>query len=375
MARKRILLSARDPGGAGNMVALARYFRQEAMFDVHVAASGVGYTMLRTAEERPEHFIFSHDRDHLQTEENQSSLLSEAKKLLGRIKPDAVITSLSSFGVGIDEALLATANVPTFAVQEFWGDVNLGLGIPANMYFVLDDYAVELSEKRWGVKAVAVGAPKYTLYKEIDIMRMWKLGRSYIGVGPGDKVVGWFGQSPQIPGHKNVFYCFIKALADFPRKPKLLLREHPKFTESKLNHLNDAKKMGLEVFDATGKGEVERWLVACDLVVTPFSACGLDHAYLSAYSPIPIGSVLYLMTNEEIRKYSQEVCGMVSMPIVSKGIGRLLTDSYCITEALFSQLKSQTVQSYFMKSKQLASGYPLIRIYDYVLAKCRKTNN
>jgi len=294
--------------------------------------------------------------------------LQEAKGLLDRLQPDAVLTSLSSLGVGIDEALLATAEVPTFALQDFWGDVNLGLGVPADLYLVMDDFAAELSRKRWGVKALAVGAPKYTLYEHLDIMALRRETRGMLGAKPDDRVIGWFGQSPDIPGHEEVWQDFLRALTRVPGKPKLVLMEHPKSRHMRHQHVEMAATMGLTVVEATESRTTEDWLAACDLVVTVFSLCGLDHAFLSAYSPRPLGCVLYLATNEPVRRFIVELAGISQFPIIGQGIGGLVENPAEIAAAIRHLLTQDAVNDYHAKSKGLSARDPLAAIADCLTA-------
>lgn len=365
--RRKILFSARDPGAAGHIQALVRYFCADGRFEVILTASGVALEMLAREGLAPMPFALPDGADSIQPGQNPGLLLAEAQKLLDRVRPDAVFTSLSSFGVGIDEALLATAAVPTFALQDFWGDVNLGLGTPADLYLVMDDFAAELTRKRWGVKALAVGAPKYTLYENLDIVAMRRETRGRLGAPPGHRVIGWFGQSPDIPGHEEVLEDFLQALTHVPGKPTLVLKEHPKSRQVENQHLARAEALGLTVVEAAA-GTAEDWLTACDLVVTVFSACGLDHAFLSAYSPRPLGCVLYLVTNEPVRRCMAEWCGIDRFPIVDQGIGAVVKNPAEISPVIRRLLTPEAVKDYYEKSKRLSAGSPLAAIADCLTA-------
>lgn len=367
---KRILLSARDPGGAGHIIAIARHLRNSTEFEISLVASEPAYKILCKAGEAPIFFelIFNNDCD-VNKKPDHSRLLKAARQIIREISPDAILVSLSSLGVGIDEALLAVADVPKFAVQDFWGDVNLDLGTPADLYFVLDDYAAEFSKSRWGVNAEAVGAPKYTLYKDFDINRRRDSFRRYLGVDNSEAVLGWFGQSPDIPGHEDVFADVLDALADLEIKPKFILREHPKFSKNRRAHIAAANRNGIKAIDVTGRDSVEESLLACDLVITPFSLCGLDHAYLSAYSSVPIGSVIYVMTNEPIRDFCNKLNGMISFPILDQGIGCLITDPEQLTDTINRQLNSKNILAYFKNSKILLKNNSLAKITERISAR------
>lgn len=367
--RKKILFSARDPGAAGHIKALVHYFCAHGRFEVILTASGVALEMLAQEGLEPIPFQLPGGIDSIQPGQDPGLLLQETKKLLDLVQPDAVLTSLSSLGVGIDEALLATAEVPTFALQDFWGDVNLGLGVPADLYLVMDEFAAELSRKRWGVKALAVGAPKYTLYEHLDIMGLRHGTRGMLGAKPDDRVIGWFGQSPDIPGHEEVWQDFLRALTLVPETPKLVLKEHPKSRHVRQQHLDQAAATGLTVVDATEARTAEDWLAACDLVVTVFSLCGLDHAFLSAYSPGPLGCVLYLATNEPVRRFIAELAGINQFPIIDQGIGGMVENPAEIAAVIRRMLTPAAVRDYHEKSKGLSARNPLAAIADCLAAR------
>ncbi|MFQ5801312.1 MAG: hypothetical protein ACE5JQ_00260 [Candidatus Methylomirabilales bacterium] len=363
MTRKlRVLFSSRDPGGVGHILILLQAFRKDGRFDVYLAASGAALSMLRQTGELPRPFILADGRDHLEVGEDPTPLTDAARRLLDEVRPDAVFACLSSFGVGIDEALLAACKVPSFAMQDFWGDVNLGLGVPARLYFVLDDYALKLTKERWGVEAVAVGSPKHARYNALDVAALRHTARKSLGVNGDDKVVGFFGQSPDIPGHESAYQDLVRAMGELVPRPLLLLREHPKFVVLGRDHISLANRVGLKVADVTNDRDLEAWLAACDVVTTPFSACGLDHAYLSAYSQKPIGSVLYLMTNDEIRAFSQDVSGMKQFPIVERGLGKVAGAPEEVSLWLRDALYGESVTAYFEASKSLRTGEDPSRI-------------
>ncbi|MGB0383236.1 MAG: hypothetical protein ACPGWR_00305 [Ardenticatenaceae bacterium] len=367
MSRKpKILFSARDPGAVGHVVALLEAFSQDGRFDVDLAASGTALNLLKQAGKLPYAFRLVDGRDHVQDNDDPTHLLEATARLLVKSQPDAVFVSLSSFGIGIDEALLATAQVPTFAMQDFWGDVNLGLGVPAELYFVLDEYAVRLSQERWGVNAIAVGSPKHARYADFDVVALRDATRRSLGVGNEEKIVGFFGQSPMIPGHELAFQDLVKATAALNPRPLFLLREHPKFLaefyDLHKRHLWEAKKLGLKVVDATAEPNPEAWLASCDVVVTPFSLCGLDHAYLSAYSQKPIGSVLYLLTNHALRAFAEQVCGMKQFPIVEQGVGTAVEMPNKLSTSVENALRRESAFAYFEASKSLQKGNPIKKI-------------
>jgi hypothetical protein len=348
------------------MAALLRAFRRDRLFDTVLTASGPALETLRRDGEDPIAFSFSDNMDHLGNGDDYALMLEAARKLLSETAPDAVLASLSSGGVGVDEALVASATIPTFVMQDFWGDVNLGLGAPAGLYLVPDDDSVELTRHRWGVDAVAVGLPKYSEYRQIDVLALRRTGRNALGVRDEQKVIGFFGQLPTLPGHAGVFQCLLDAVSTLDPKPLLLLREHPKYPGLLVDHASRVEGFKLDIADVTGKLNAETWLAACDVVTTSFSLTGLDHAYLSANSPEPIGSVLYLMTNEEIRDYVEEKHGFVKSPIVNHGIGLFAESPDAVPQLLRDALGSGSTSAYHDASKRLSMGDPCQAVIDTI---------
>ncbi|MGE0040263.1 MAG: hypothetical protein AB7H88_04060 [Vicinamibacterales bacterium] len=366
MAR-RVLLSTRDPGGAGHVVVLLEALRARGGCEVLAVASGVALRLLREAGESPRAFALPDGRDCIQAGESAAPLLSAARAVLDELAPDAVVTSASSYGVGVDEALVAEAGVPTFTIQDFWGDVNLGLERPPRLYFVMDDYAVTLTRERWGLPAMAVGSPKHGRYARLDVAGLREATRARHGIGPGQPVVGFFGQAPDIPGHEAAYEALLHAVAGLSPRPRFVLKDHPKFSEGHVAHARAARAHGLDVIDASDALQVEPWLAACDVVVTPFSLSALDHAYLSAFSPAPIGSTLYLLPNPDLQASMDRMCGMPEFPTVARGLGHVARDPARIGPLLASALRPGGAAAYFEASQALRGETTCDRMMDEIL--------
>ena len=131
-----ILFSTRDPGAAIHLLPLITACAQDTKFSVRVVASEPALSILKLRNTTAIPFYIN-NQNHINYTDDPELLLASAKEIVDKISPDIVLTSISSLGIGIDEALLAVSPVPTLAIQDFWGDVNLGLGIPADMYLSL----------------------------------------------------------------------------------------------------------------------------------------------------------------------------------------------------------------------------------------------
>ena len=367
----RVLLSTRDPGGAGHVIALLNALRANGGCEAVAVASGVALRLMREASESPRVFAMPDGRDCIQPGESRSALLAAARAVLDDVVPDAVVTSASSYGVGVDEALVAEAAVPSFTIQDFWGDVNLGLDRPPQLYFAMDDYAVRLTAERWGLPALAVGSPKHGRYARLDVAALRAAIRARVGAASGEPVVGFFGQAADIPGHEAAFHDLLRALSNLSPRPRLVLKDHPKFSDGHCAHVRAARALGLDVTDASASLQVEPWLAACDLVVTAFSLSALDHAYLSAFSRAPIGSVLYLLPNPDLQAAMQRMCGMPEFPTVARGLGRVSREGAHLAPLLEETLRPAVASAYFEASQVLRDGTRCDPMIDEILRWAR----
>jgi hypothetical protein len=317
----RVLLSARDPGGAAQVRAVCPALRADARLEVAVAASGPAFDLLEAAGEGPLRFAPRGGAGHVPAGADPAPLLDAADGLIRDVDPDVLLVGISSLGVGLDEALLArAAGRPTFALQDYPGDANAVARAYAGTYFVRDEAAARLTRERFGVATIAVGSLRHAAYAGLDVGRLRTKTRERIGAAPGRPVLGFFGQPAEIPGHEAAFTHLVEVIARQPVKPLVLLREHPKFPDHRDRHAALLRGAGAVVHDAAA-GDVEPWLAGCDVVATGFSHCSMDYAFLGAWSREPLGTVLFLLTTEEIRRFMREYAGVAAPDGVEAGLG------------------------------------------------------
>jgi hypothetical protein len=319
----RVLVSARDPGGALQVRAVHPALCADRRLAVTLAASGPAFDLLEGAGLRPIRFALPDGSTHVPVGGDHSALLDAASALLEDVKPDVLLVGISSLGVGLDEALLArAAGRPTFAMQDYPGDANAVARAYADTYFVRDDAAARLTRERFEVATVQVGSLRHAAYAGLDVPELRARTRARLGVGIEEPVLGFFGQPAEIPGHEAAFGHLAEALARRPVKPLVLLREHPKYPDHRQRHSATLRRAGVAVHDAA-EGDVEPWLAACDVVATCFSHCSIDYAFLAAWSQEPLGSVLFLLTTDEIRRFMLDYTGMARPDGVEGGLGLL----------------------------------------------------
>src|SRR5205814_87240 len=110
--------------------------------------------------------------------------------------PDAIMVGLSGPDKGQDEALVAQAGtLPTYAVQDFWGDVNPGFGVLPGTYFVLDEVAAQLTRRRVSTSRIVVtGSARHAAMARYDPASLRERFRSPIRPAPTDSIAVFFGQ-------------------------------------------------------------------------------------------------------------------------------------------------------------------------------------
>lgn len=327
----RVLLAARDPGAAGQLAPLAA-----------ALAADPGVTLT----------VAPDDFGHVPPGGDPAPLVARARALLEAVDPDVVVTGISSLGVGIDEALHAAAGGrPTFAVQDYPGDANAIDGAYAGHYFVRDEAAARLTRERFGVGATPIGSLRHAAYARLDVPALRRETRARIGAG-ARAVVGFFAQPPEIPGHEAAFDHAAAALAARAPAPLVLLRGHPKAPEASRRYARALGAAGLETVDA-GAGAVEPWLAACDVVTTCFSHCTMDFAFLSAFSPEPLGTTLFLLTTPEARRFVSEYTGLSEPDGVAAGLGRVAASAPEVAPLLDAQLGEEARRAYHAAARRL----------------------
>jgi hypothetical protein len=121
----------------------------------------------------------------------------------------------------------------------------------------------------------------------------------------------------------------------------------------------------VEAREVRTKGD---WLSAYDLVVTVFSLCGLDRSFLSDYSPTPLGCILYLATNEPVRRFIAELSGINKFSTINQGIGGKVENLEKISTVIRYLLAHNSVQDYYEKSKRAFWQKPISAIEDCLTA-------
>ena len=325
----RLLMSARDPGAAHHIVAIARGGLADDRFAIDLVATGAAEAVLRSAG-----LTFR----AMPPASDDAALREQATTLLADHGPDAVVVGGAGPGPGIDEALLAVAATPTYAFQDYWGDVNLTLGRPAGTYFVLDEYAAGLTRQRVDARIRVVGSPKHAAYAGLDPIALRAGGRAAAGVRPGWFLAGIFGQAlwPRA-GYRRTCAALARALATMGGRARVVYRPHPKESpEDAVAALGVFRAAGLDLAVPPWRS-TEQGLCACDLVITSYSTCGYDQMHLNRLAPVPLGVVVYVPFDPEIRSLASAAGGAPTPPL-GGGLGVLVEAEAALAPALQAAL-------------------------------------
>lgn len=373
MRAVRVLLSARDPASAAQARPLVEAIRAEPRIALTVAASDPAFERLVDAGAEPIRFRLPDGSTHVPPGGNTAPLLAAAEGLLERVDPDVLVVGISSLGVGLDEALLARAGGrPTFALQDYPGDANAIEGAYAGTYLVRDEAAARLTTGRFGVPAAPVGSLRHAAYARLDVERLRADARTRLGTGPAQPVVGFFAQPPDIPGHEAAFGDLVEALRRHPSRPLVLVREHPKSPERRAQRVRALRGAGVTVRDTSEDLSVEPSLAACDVVTTCFSHCSMDYAFLSAWSAAPLGSVVFLLTSEEMRRFVRSQVGLPLPDGVEAGLGLVAERPENVGATLSRALGEVERRAYHEASRRLPRECRLGTIIDTLLDSGRR---
>lgn len=239
----------------------------------------------------------------------EAAMLREsARTLLNEIAPDLVLTGLSTpFDASLDEAILAEARVPTALYQDFWGEQNLILGRGADHILAIDEQAAERNLARFGQRSTVVGSARHAAYAALDISASRRRVRGAIGSSSDRRVVGFFGQAlHRLPGYRRTVEHFISSISAMKDQTSLILRPHPR-EDMEQRRQTEAmfRDAGLEAV-SFAEGPVEDAIAASDVVVSLFSICTFDTAYLNRFAKEPVAVPMSLLFDEEIAAYCRQ---------------------------------------------------------------------
>lgn len=301
----RLLISARDTGAANNLAPLARLAQASSNFTLHLVAAEPAARLFAGHGLEPEKVSAPDDR-----------LPTVAARLLEQHQPDAVLVGLSGPGRGIDEALLAAARgrVPSWALQDFWGDVNNGFGAYADTYLVRDNTAARITRERAAVHTrVCRGLPGNAEPPEAwQQQRMARRLRQRHHVEWKTPLVVLCSQPLwQQPGYQETLRDLLLALPP----SRLLVRMHPRESTSDRNRMRKLLRSYSPVAWSFSDDQFVALLSAADLLTSPFSNSGLDKALFNSRSRRTGGTPVFALHQPRLQKLYKDWTGLNTHPL------------------------------------------------------------
>lgn len=315
MKKIRLLVTCRDPASASVVSVLIPQLVEIPDFDVFVLAQAPASQML--APHIP------------MTEFSKETALDDQQKAMAAFcddfKPDAILTGISGPDTGVDEAALIWAElhgVPSYALQNYWGDINQAIIALPKVAFVLDQQASKLTHKRYpGIRCIPTGSIKHAEFEGYDSLADRHALRPGL-VMSDQTLVGFYGQ----PLEDQVGYIHtLEAMADelkvWDKNFRVMYRPHPKESVYLIDLTFDLlqQAIGDRVFFDPGFA-LKQSLSVCDLVVSAFSTCGFDGLYLNAMAPKVFNASVYLWFDPDLVNWWEEYNQTQENPLLEAGL-------------------------------------------------------
>lgn len=307
----RLIFSARDPAAAHAIRNLVDVACQNPAFAVCVVTTPPASEMLSDLSCEC-HFLSTPDSLGLER------LKEDIRTLLEGFLPHAVVAGASGPDAGVDEILIACAKekgIRSYVVQDFWGDINLSLGVYPDCFLVVDQLAASLTSGRVASETCIVGSIKHAEYGKLDVNLLREQRRFELGVADNHPVIGYFGMPLEgIQGYWRTLERFSDAIQDAPGPKTVLYRPHPKESASARERTKSILNSA-ETFVEDGCSSVENTLAACDLIVSCYSSCGIDSELLGRHLSADIRLSIFLLFDDELSDYYKKYTGLDDLPI------------------------------------------------------------
>jgi len=302
----RLLISARDAGAANNLAPVARLAAATPGIHLELVASAPAEQILRAAGLQPR--AIEHD---------PKNLPDIAQSLLAELQPHALLVGLSGPDAGIDEALLAQAEVPSFALQDFWGDVNQGFGAYADTYLVRDALAARLTQARSGARTEITGSPTQALVPDALVQqRLARQLRQRLRV-PARQPILLLCSQPlwRQAGYRETLIDTLQKLPD----GLLLVRPHPRESAGERALLSRLLRRHCRTRWRFSQAPFPMLLAAADLVLSAFSNSGLERVQFNQRAPSSAGVPVYLLQQPRLRRLFRDWTGLSQHPLCTLG--------------------------------------------------------
>ncbi len=333
----RLVLTARDVGAAGHIAALAG-----AATEHHAVCLVLCEGPARAYLER-RGVACIEARDWLATSgarmpDGTGHGVRIAQAKLGEWAADLVVCGQSAADErGIDETIVAAARlrgIPSFVIQDFWGDMRVDPAMQPDHYLVMDEQAARLTRARTRAAVHVVGSIKHARFASVDFADLRVRGRRLLGLAPGTPLIGYFGQDLTcVPGYRQVLQDVGRAVSAM-EGAALFYRPHPREGAS-------GRALSLSALQAAGvrphmadRMDVEMAIASSDLVLSCFSTVGLDAAYMMCSPGAPEVSIVCADYPADVAGYWRPVTGLPEFPLVTEALALPASDFPSLAAAL-----------------------------------------
>lgn len=348
----KLLITARDPATAVSWQILVPYLLEHTHFQIKLLLQEPAIEILQQSLLANGGVnIADIDLEKFAPQANLEAKMHKVKGVFHDFQPDAVLTGISGPDIGVDEATLKVAeehNIPSYALQSFWGDINQATGALPNTAFVLDDEAKHITAQRYPtIQSVPIGSIKHVDFKNYDSLAIRKSKRpSLVDFANNEVLVSFYGQPIlDIKGYFATIEALVRQLKNWHRPFKIMYRPHPKESgelKSKTWDLFE-KAFADKVFWDETESLIESLCVS-DLVVSAFSTCGFDSLYLNEMASKAFNSSVYLWFDTDLINWWQDYSGLEEMPLKSEDLLLMVDKEETMLEVFEQGLKTEVQQ-------------------------------
>lgn len=377
--RFKILVSAGDVGAAFHLCEVIKCAQDIYNTEIFLVASKEALLVFKSAGIEVNKMCVT--RSCGDVSRNDQKLLDEAVRLIESFVPDAILVGLSGSGRGIDEALIASARgIRTYALQDYWGDVQEGFGRFPHTYFVLDFFAERATKIRVpSANVVVSGSARHSAILDLNANQLRKDARAKFAVADDQWLVSFYGQPLwHIPGYKNILTDVGNSMKIINPNSLLVYRAHPREGSSD-------KGRAIECLSSAGANVildknqmVEETLCASDLRMSCYSTCVLDYAYVTKKTSMNFGLSLNLIYEEDILSYYYSTSGLSDLPYEKLGIALAIRDRNDLKHGIVGAMTNIELKKNYEKALELLPNQSGAAdfIIQYILKEgaCQKSN-
>ena len=274
--------------------------------------------------------------------------------------PSIIITGVSSLGSGVDEYALWAAkqslDLPTFAIQSYWGDVNTSLGVLPDYMFVLDNYAMNLTHKLYPSIKCFVSGPfqstQYSSFSSSSERRKFRLNKNV-----RDHALAFFGQPLfEFDWYKETLASFFSQCSVVARSYPIFYRPHPKESDTSIRWTSEAISSYFDNFQVETTSNLFQLLSGVDLSISVSSTTGYDLQQLNQYSSSTLSVPMYLAFHPGMREWLRTQCAMESLPLSEKPLALTINEPSQVSQSINLALTNSFRLQHWQSVKDLLSA-------------------